>query len=96
VLNEAPQPVDLLFVDPPYRLMDDSGQRRRVLQQISTCRRVMADRSFCVLRSPIGPDEADLAIPGWNGPEPHRYGKGKWVLLYEPAAGPIDSSDAGD
>jgi hypothetical protein len=44
----------------------------------------MADKGFVILRSPLGPDEAHVAIPGFAGPEPHRYRKDMWVLIYEP------------
>jgi 16S rRNA (guanine966-N2)-methyltransferase len=79
-------PVDLVFVDPPYQLMRETETRQRVLQQIERCRTLMADRCFVVLRSPQGPDEEDLAVAGFDGPEPHRYRRDQWVLLYQPAA----------
>ncbi len=84
-LLRAPRPVDLVFVDPPYTLMEDARSRQRVFDQIVRCREVMADRGFLVLRSPIGPDEIG-SFEGFRGPEPHRYRKDMWVLLYEPSA----------
>jgi 16S rRNA (guanine(966)-N(2))-methyltransferase RsmD len=86
-LLEAPRPVDLVFVDPPYSMMKEPRSRQRVLDQASQCREIMADKGFVILRSPLGPDDADLAIPGLNGPEPHRYRNDMWVLLYEPQPG---------
>ncbi len=88
----APRPVDLLFVDPPYALMTDENARPLVLQQITSLCAVMAEPAFAVLRSPLGPDEVDLAIDDWNGPEPHHYGSQHWVLLYEPARAAVDKS----
>ena len=85
-LARAPEPVDVVFVDPPYAMMRDGGGRERVLGQIARCRQAMAARSFLVLRSPLGPDDADLTVGGFDGPEPHRYGSGMWVLLYQPVA----------
>ncbi len=83
-LLEAPQPVDLVFLDPPYGLMREAGSRDRILKQAGRCRPIMGERGFAVLRSPFGPDDADLAIDGFKGPETHRYRKDMWVLLYEP------------
>jgi 16S rRNA (guanine(966)-N(2))-methyltransferase RsmD len=84
-LLRAPAPVDVVFMDPPYPLMAEASTRERVLEQAARCRRVMADESFLVLRAPFGPDEHDLAIEGLDGPEPHQFGAGMWVLLYAPS-----------
>lgn len=84
-LMRAPQPVDLVFVDPPYSLMRDEGSRRRVLDQIVRCRPIMGDKGFVVLRGPLGPDDIDLSIESFVGPEPHQYRKDMWALFYEPA-----------
>jgi 16S rRNA (guanine966-N2)-methyltransferase len=86
-LRHAPSPVDLVFVDPPFSMMEDAAGRQRVLEQIARCPAIMADSSFVVLRSPLGPGEVDLEVPGLEGPEPHRYGKGMWVLFYVPRNG---------
>jgi 16S rRNA (guanine966-N2)-methyltransferase len=83
-LLDAPRPVDLVFIDPPYTMMQEPHVRQRVLDQASQCREIMADKGYVVLRSPVGPDDAELAIPGFDGPEPHRYRKDMWVLIYEP------------
>ena len=83
-LLEAPQPVDLVFVDPPYEMMLEPLRRRCVLDQVQRCRGIMADRGFVILRSPVGPDEVE-SVQGFDGPEPHRYRKDMWVLIYEPA-----------
>ncbi len=93
-LLRALTPIDLIFVDPPYALMTDDGGRARVLGQIGDARSVMAERGFVVLRSPIGPDTVDLAVPGFDGPEAHNYGKNMWVLLYAPAAGAPEAPEA--
>lgn len=83
-LLRASAPVDVVFLDPPYVLMQDEASRRRVLEQAARCREVMADRSFLVLRSPRGPDAWDLTVEGMAGPEEHRYAPDMWVLLYAP------------
>ncbi len=89
VLAAAPQPTDLVFMDPPYAMMQDPAGRKRVLDQAARCRQVMADRGFLVLRSPVelGP------IEGFDGPEVHRYRKDMVVLLYAPAGGDQQETD---
>ena len=82
-LLQAPQPVDLVFVDPPYSMMQEPRVRRRILDQIERCRGIMADKGYLILRSPVGPDEVE-AIKNFHGPEAHRYRKDMWVLIYEP------------
>lgn len=94
IAAQAPRPVDLLFADPPYGLMTDERSRRRVLMQVAALESVMARPSLAVLRSPIGPPDADLVLPGWNGPEVHRYGSQRWILLYEPHTAHADESSA--
>ncbi len=81
-LLQAPQPVDLVFIDPPYSMMEDPAVRRRVLDQIQRCRGIMGAKGFVILRSPIGPDLVEPVV-GFNGPEAHRYRKDMWVLIYE-------------
>ncbi|MHC4414398.1 MAG: 16S rRNA (guanine(966)-N(2))-methyltransferase RsmD [Planctomycetota bacterium] len=83
-LIQPSPPVDLVFVDPPYEMMEDPRSRQRVLDQVARCRVIMGERGFVVLRSPVGPVDAELAIPGFIGPEVHRYRKDMWVLIYEP------------
>ena len=92
IAGSAPRPVDLLFVDPPYAFMTDEQRRLRVLEQITRLQPAMAQSAFAVLRSPIGPADADLSITGWNGPEEHHYGAQRWILLYEPADQSQDNS----
>ena len=92
ILFRAPRPVDLLFVDPPYPLMTDPASRGRVLAQIERCATILAEPSFVILRSPLGPDDVDLTIPGFAGPEPHDYGRDKWVLLYQPISDAHDGA----
>ncbi|MCA9284042.1 MAG: RsmD family RNA methyltransferase [Phycisphaerales bacterium] len=85
-LAESPRPLDVLFVDPPYAFMEDERRRASVLDQVARCRELMAEKAFVVLRSPIDPSDAALAIEGFAGPEVHRYGAGMYALLYMPRA----------
>jgi hypothetical protein len=66
-------------------MMTEPLSRQRVLEQAGQCREIMAEKGFVILRSPLGPDDAPLAIPGLDGPEPHRYRKDMWVLIYQPS-----------
>jgi 16S rRNA (guanine966-N2)-methyltransferase len=81
-LDRAPQPVDVVFIDPPYDLMEEPTTRARVLEQIARLREVMGQNGFVVLRSPIGRQDADFTVPGFAGPEEHMYGKDMHVMLY--------------
>lgn len=83
-LAASPRPLDLLFVDPPYALMEDPRRRSSVFAQIARCREFLQERSFVVLRSPIDPAEQSHAIEGFEGPEVHKYGQEMYVLLYMP------------
>jgi 16S rRNA (guanine(966)-N(2))-methyltransferase RsmD len=86
-MPRAPRPADLIFVDPPYRLMEDERTRRMVLEMIERCQVLMGDQGFVVLRSPVSVADADFTVPGFHGPEPHSYGNDMHVLLYSPAKG---------
>ena len=92
-LARAEMPVDLVFVDPPYTMMQDEASRRRVLAQIERCAPIMSG-GFVVLRSPVGPDRADLAVPGFVGPEQHQYRPDMFVLLYQPEQAEADDEPA--
>ena len=83
-LARASGPVDLVFVDPPFELMQNEATRQRVLEQIARCRPLMGDKGFVVLRSPLSAQQADPSIAGFAGPEQHQYGREMNVLLYAP------------
>lgn len=85
-LARAPQPVQVLFLDPPYEMMEQERSRSRVLKQMARCRGLMADSSFVVLRSPVDPRAISHAVAGFDGPEVHRYNR-MHVLLYAPRLG---------
>ncbi len=89
-LRAAPAPCSLVFVDPPYPMMEQRAKRGRILEQITRCRSIMPEKGFVILRSPRGPDDWNLEIAGFRGPEPHRYRQDMWVLLYEPGGPPGD------
>lgn len=86
VLIRAPKPVSVLFVDPPYRMIESDNDRARILDHIEACVEILADKSFVVLRTPEVSKDEDMAIPGFDGPETHNYGKErKQVHFYMPS-----------
>lgn len=99
-LARSPKPVDLVFMDPPYALMTEEATRRLVLAQAARTRALFADRGFLVLRTPVDLEGDDRAIPGFVGPESHRYKDDMWVYLYMPAPAeavdPVPATEAGE
>ncbi|MCH2137070.1 MAG: 16S rRNA (guanine(966)-N(2))-methyltransferase RsmD [Phycisphaerales bacterium] len=83
-LLRAPRPVDLLFVDPPFVMMQDEKARMRVFGQIQAALEVMSPEGFAVLRTPLNPDRTDHTIEGWEGPEIHDHGIQHTVCFYAP------------
>lgn len=83
-MARAPRPAQIMFVDPPYSLMEDERTREQVLHMISRCKPLMDAKSFVVLRSPVRSSEADFSIEGFAGPESHEYSHHMNVLLYAP------------
>jgi 16S rRNA (guanine(966)-N(2))-methyltransferase RsmD len=92
VIARAPAPVHVVFVDPPYSMMENAPERARVLVALEQLRPIMAERSWLVLRTPALPADARLAIPGFAGPETHEYGGEKFVHLYMPRSSPPGES----
>lgn len=90
VLAQAPRPVDIVFMDPPYAIMAQDSMRQAVLAQASRLHAVMADKSWLVLRTPEPLSESERVIEGLAGPEVHQYAEDMHVHLY--FKGP-DSSD---
>ena len=81
-LAQAPDPVDLAFIDPPYLMMEDPRTRAAVLQQVAALEPVLADKAWVVLRSPIALDEAESGMAPLQGPELHEYAEDMLVYLY--------------
>ncbi len=91
ILGAAPAPVDIVFMDPPYAMMQLESSQQRILAQASRLRDVMAPKSFLVLRTPINPACATPKVDGFDGPEIHAYGQEMWVLLYCPTAAGVSA-----
>ena len=83
-LARAPKPIDIVFLDPPYALMEDEKTRASVLEQAARTRELFAESGFLVLRSPIRFGAEEEAIAGFHGPEVFKFAKSMFVMLYSP------------
>ena len=78
----SPRPLNVVFVDPPFKMMEQEATRLRVLSQLERLAPLLAEDGFIVLRSPGGTSPDELAVPGLIGPEIRNYGSHHQVLLY--------------
>jgi 16S rRNA (guanine966-N2)-methyltransferase len=85
VLAELKEVIDVVFVDPPYPIAEQSSGRRRILDQCARLRGVMGDRGWMVLRLPYVLEAEERTIVGFSGPEIRSFGD-MHVHLYSPAA----------
>ena len=81
-LAQAPTPVDIVFIDPPYLMMGDDGLRGAILEQVARLESVLAEKAWIVLRSPSLLTTEEATIPPYQGPELHEYGEDMFVYLY--------------
>ncbi|MBX3372439.1 MAG: RsmD family RNA methyltransferase [Phycisphaeraceae bacterium] len=84
VRRAAPAPLDVVFCDPPYDRMAAPADRQAILEALSRWAPLISVDGYLVLRSPVGPPQVDLAIPGFIGPEVHRAGREMFVLYFQP------------
>jgi 16S rRNA (guanine966-N2)-methyltransferase len=82
-LASVNEPLDVVFMDPPFDLVRTPDGLDRVLAQAARCRQRMKPRSFLVLRLPEIEGDGPT-IPGFVGPEHRKYGSEQHVLLYAP------------
>jgi 16S rRNA (guanine(966)-N(2))-methyltransferase RsmD len=80
-----PEPADLVFMDPPYPIAEQSSGKRKILEQCARLRGSMKDRGFLLLRLPYVLAEGEREIPGFDGPEVRSFGD-MHVHLYAPRA----------
>jgi 16S rRNA (guanine(966)-N(2))-methyltransferase RsmD len=84
-LARCPRPARIIFLDPPYALVEDDAGWRRVRTQLQRLAECLTDDGFLIIRTPwpfihephaadSPRTSADLAIPGTVGPETHSYG----------------------
>lgn len=82
-LASVSEPLDVVFLDPPFDLVRTPEGVDRVLAQARRCRAKMKPKSFLVLRLPEIEGEGPH-IEGFDGPEHRAYGNEQHVLLYCP------------
>ena len=78
----SPRPLHVIFVDPPYAMMEDDRTRSRILQQVQHVSELLDDDGFIVLRTPLKHPRVDHSIEGLVGPEVRGYQKQQTVLFY--------------
>jgi 16S rRNA (guanine966-N2)-methyltransferase len=83
-LATVDQPLDVVFLDPPFEMVRTPEGLERVLAQARRCRAKMKPKSFLVLRLPEIEGDGPR-LEGFDGPEHRRYGAEQHVLLYCPA-----------
>jgi 16S rRNA (guanine966-N2)-methyltransferase len=83
-LATVTEPLDVVFLDPPFDMVRTPEGLDRVLTQARRCRARMKPKSFLVLRLPEIEGDGPR-IEGFDGPEHRRYGSEQHVLLYCPA-----------
>ena len=94
-LAQAPRPVDVAFIDPPYAIMQEDTMVEAVLTQLERLEPVMADKSWLVLRTPMALSEQQRTLAGYSGPELHEYGEDMFVYLYYLDRTMSDAQDEG-
>ncbi len=88
LLAELKEVIDVVFVDPPYPIAEQSSGKRRILDQCARLRSAMGDRGWMVLRLPYVLEGDERTIVGFNGPEIRSFGD-MHVHLYSPGAGAV-------
>ncbi|GAB4547400.1 MAG: 16S rRNA (guanine(966)-N(2))-methyltransferase RsmD [Phycisphaerales bacterium] len=82
-LAMCPRPVHVVFMDPPYPLMQDPTSRGRIMDRLAEYADLLDDDGFAIIRTPWPYEDRDdegtrtdvpLEHPGLEGPETHVYG----------------------
>lgn len=82
-ISAGPNPVHIIFFDPPYAMVQDPERRERCLAQFGRLVQRLDDSGFAVLRTPWPlietaqdrrGENVDLTIEGAQGPETHEFG----------------------
>ncbi len=80
------RPPHVVFLDPPYAMMEEAAQRRRVLDHMARLAAHMDAEGFLMLRTPWPLNDADLGHESLIGPETHDYNR-MAMHLYQPRPG---------
>ena len=78
----SPRPLHVVFIDPPFAMMEDDRARPRVFEQIQRLAELVDPEGFIILRTPLKHPRVDHAIAGLVGPEVRTYRKQHSVLFY--------------
>ena len=71
--THSPGAVTVAFLDPPFAMMRDADDRRRLAELLEAVLPTLEDGGVAVLR---GPDDAEaIEAPGYDGPVSRTYGK---------------------
>jgi 16S rRNA (guanine(966)-N(2))-methyltransferase RsmD len=81
-LLRAPRPLDVVFVDPPFAMMQDEASRRRVLDHIAHTADMLAPNGMVVLRTPLDAHAVSHEVSTLAGPEVREYRRHHQVLFY--------------
>ncbi len=77
VVARCPRPTDLIFMDPPYPLVEHPAGWARVVQQASALVQVLSDTGFLILRTPYPHMLTELEeVPAQEGRPARRFKKG--------------------
>ena len=76
-LARCPNPVHLVFFDPPYPMVRDAMNWRRIRAQFEACIARLDDTGFAVLRTPWPAENEEIPQPAAEPDQPPRR-KGKW------------------
>jgi 16S rRNA G966 N2-methylase RsmD len=81
-LLRAPRPLDVIFVDPPFAMMQDEASRGRVLDHIARAADMLAPDGMVVLRTPLDARAVSHEVSALAGPEVREYRRHHHVLFY--------------
>ena len=82
-LAMCPRPAHVVFMDPPYPLMQEPAARARIMDRLAECAQLLDDDGYAIIRSPWPYEDRDeegnrtsvaLEHEGLEGPETHAYG----------------------
>ncbi len=79
------RPPHVIFLDPPYAMTDDVGQRGQILEQMARLATHMDPSGFLVLRTAWPLEDTSFVHSRLLGPETHEYNS-MAVHLFQPAA----------
>lgn len=81
-IAQAPRPVDIAFIDPPYAMMHQEAMRAAVLSQVARLEPLLSDQAWVVLRTPDQLAEDERKIEPYSGPEVHEYSEDMFISFY--------------